>query len=285
MSKEISVMEDELYESVIISKGKLDKIQNDILYYLNYISTLKKLNEKVRGIGPPYIEGYPVVIEEDKVKIGPIDIQGNNPYMLKRLNILVKSNRVGIPKYAIIEIDKKRGTKVLLAYEREKSVVGIDFGIRNIVSVVALKGLKVWKYRFWSGEEITEDITKFIGTPQSFIELEKIRKYIQKIAEDVINYIESLYPKIVAVEDLTEFEGRRGMVLKSIQNLVEKGLYYRGIKYKRIEAYATSKICSNCGYKNGEVYGSIFYCPSCGMKADRDYNASVNIALKCYYTC
>jgi len=284
MSKKLCIMEEELYEAKIISRGKLDKIQSDILYHIVYTSTIKKLDEKSKGTGPPNIEGYPVVIEGGKAKIGPIDIQGNNPYILKKLDIIVKSDKDGVPKYAIIEVSKQ-GIKVLLAYDREKSIVGIDFGIRNLVSVVALRGLKVWKYRVWSGKEILEEITEFIGAPQSFIELEKVKQYVESLAVEIADYIETLYPKIVAIEDLSGFEGRKGIVLKSIQNTIERSLYSRGLRYKRVNPYATSKICSNCGYKNGEVYGSLFYCPSCGMKADRDYNASVNIALKCYFTC
>ncbi|WP_256202579.1 transposase [Sulfuracidifex tepidarius] len=87
------------------------------------------------------------------------------------------------------------------------------------------------------------------------------------------------------MEDLRLYDNKIGRGLKTIQNALETELYKRGIRYRRLEPYNTSKVCSNCGYKKGEVLGSIFVCPACGYKADRDFNAAFNIALRCYYSC
>ncbi len=98
-------------------------------------------------------------------------------------------------------------------------------------------------------------------------------------------FVKDLEPKVVAIEDLREYEGKVGRGLRTLQDMLEKEFYTSGVRFRRLNPYSTSKICSRCGYKKGEVMGSIFVCPSCGYKADRDFNAAYNLALMCYYTC
>ena len=47
--------------------------------------------------------------------------------------------------------------------------------------------------------------------------------------------------------------------------------------------YASSQLCSSCGYKNENVKDlnvRIWTCPNCNEIHDRDYNASKNILQK-----
>ncbi|MBP1357942.1 MAG: transposase, partial [Sulfolobus sp.] len=207
----------------------------------------------------------------------------NNPYKLKGIDAIVKTDKSEIANYAIIDFTDN--IKVYLAYEKPKSIVGVDIGVRHLITVVAIRNGKVWKTRFWGKELITDEMIKILGEPQGVTEIRNIRAKVKKTITEVVKFLEELNPKVVALEDLRIFENKVGNTLRNIEIELEQQLYNRGIKYKLLDPYNTSKVCSNCGFKKGEVLGPLFVCPACGYKADRDFNAALNLALKCYYTC
>ena len=65
------------------------------------------------------------------------------------------------------------------------------------------------------------------------------------------------------------------------RNFLDYKLYFRGKKLIIVDKwFASSQLCSSCGYKNTEVKDmSIrnWKCPSCGTEHDRDINAAINL--------
>lgn len=278
--------EEELIEASIIDYGNLLRIQQDYLYFRQYYSTLAKKGEKVSIFDfrldlPVKI---PFTMSLNSLRLGPIKVEGVNPYKLQGISAVVKSPKYdSLPLYAVVEISES--IHVYLAYERVKSIVGIDFGIRHIITLVALKNKTLWKVRYWDDPKILDLAVKYIGDEQSVENLSIIKNRAEKLVKDVVIFISGLYPKVVAIEDLRDYSEKPGRLLKIIQETLEKELYKHGIKFKALDPSGTSKTCSKCGYKNGFVYGSVFTCPSCGYKADRDFNAAANLAYKCIYLC
>ncbi|MUN28852.1 zinc ribbon domain-containing protein [Sulfuracidifex metallicus] len=280
-------MKEQLVSVKVIDFGKLKTIYDDICFFRAYNNAIRKV-EGSRLSPPPSIprEILSSIQGKGPIRLGPIEIQFINEtkIRLKGYNTLVEGvPELGEPLYAIV--DMTDGIKVMLAYEGRKVVVGIDVGIRHLITVASLLDGKLWKVRYFGTDLMKDDFARYLGDNQGYSHLQTIRDKVRRQTIEAVNFIEEMNPKVVAMEDLRLYDNKIGRGLKTIQNALELELYKRGIRYRRLEPYNTSKICSNCGYKKGEILGSIFVCPACGYKADRDFNAAFNIALRCFYTC
>ena len=76
----------------------------------------------------------------------------------------------------------------------------------------------------------------------------------------------------IAISDISWYELTRQLEYKAAWN---------GRRYIKIDTfYASSQICSSCGYQNADTKNlSVreWMCPVCGTKHDRDINAAKNI--------
>lgn len=125
--------------------------------------------------------------------------------------------------------------------------------------------------------------------------IRKLRKLHGKIANRRKDYLHKLSYEIaerydyVFIEDLdmTQYIGKSNMARATYDNsyamfvnMLQYKLEDRGKKLVRINRYfASSKICSECGYfnKNLRLNEKSWTCPHCGCYHDRDINAAVNI--------
>lgn len=96
--------------------------------------------------------------------------------------------------------------------------------------------------------------------------------------------------QIICIEDLCikemikDHNVARSIISASWSNffrmLEYKALWYGSKTIKISRFYASSQICSHCGYKNVDIKNlSIrkWECPKCHVIHDRDHNAAINI--------
>ena len=183
------------------------------------------------------------------------------------------------------------------------SIVGIDLGIKDLVITSdhekignkkyikkyekKIAGLNKWLARSKPGSKNRRKIIKKLQTV--YKKLKNARKYL----------LHSISKKLTDENDIivTEKLNIKGMVQnKHLSKYIIDTSWYELIRQLRYKCewkgklfyqvdtyYASSQICSMCGYKNKQVKDlsiRTWECPSCTNINDRDINASTNIMFE-----
>lgn len=101
------------------------------------------------------------------------------------------------------------------------------------------------------------------------------------------------YPSAIVIEDIRVSDQlKNSWSRKFAPNMlyyeIHRQLIYkasdRGIPIiKADRSFASSQICSKCGFMH-KIYGNkIFVCPKCGLRIDRDLNAAYNLENLAYF--
>lgn len=193
-------------------------------------------------------------------------------------------------------IDRKQGAALSNATNK---MVGIDIGIKDFIvdsNGKSFENIKTNRNNKLKLAKLQRQVSRKVNGSKNRDKARiRLAKFNNKLTNKKQYYLHSIVNEllnenqVIAIEDLNV----KGMMsnhklAKSIQEL-SIGEFFRILKYKAdwqsktiltIDRwFASSKICSNCGYKNKNLKLSDreWICPQCGTKHDRDHNAAKNI--------
>ena len=239
-----------------------------------------------------------ISVEESFVKI---------PKLRSKIKIVLHRQFKGLIKSATISKTPSNQYYISILVDTENTQlpkngnsVGIDLGLKEFAvcsngdRLDNPKNLRKYEKKL---AKLQKDLSrKAKGSNNRYKARLKVAKLHQRIANQRKDFLHKLSTKIISENQVIVLEDLR------VKNMLQNHKLARAIsevswaefrtmlEYKASwngreiviapSNYASSQLCSKCGYKNSDVKNLAlrkWTCPKCGAKHDRDINASINL--------
>jgi len=274
----------ETYRSWVRNGGEFPEFHSDVIYF-------KGVDVKIEN------NGLVAPLMGKRVYL-PLYVPKKFKRYLQYKHGRVVIKRIDKDWYAFVSINVPEKEPI-----KPIGTIGVDLGYYNLLVVSDEKGREVMRVQ---GDVLTmhkEHLERLTARRQRRLMKKfgiyaktnhKDRRFVNdlyhKIAKELVIKARQLNRAIVLEKLKGLKKQRRSKLLRKIlhrwsyADLIAKIVYKAklyGVPVIFVNPRGTSKTCSNCGYYVRAFKDDrIFRCPKCGFEADRDYNASVNIAKK-----
>ncbi|AAL82042.1 hypothetical protein PF1918 [Pyrococcus furiosus DSM 3638] len=274
----------EIYRSWLKNGGEFPKFRSDVIYF-------KGVDVRIEN------NGLVVPLMGRRVYL-PLYVPKKYKKYLQYKHGRVIIKRVDKDWYALVSVNVPEKEPI-----KPVGTIGVDLGYYNLLVASDEKGRVVMRVQGDILIRHKEHMERLTARRQERLMKKfgiyartnhKDRRFVNdlnhKIAKALVLKAKQLNRAIVLEKLKGLKKQRRPKLLRKILHLWSYADLIAKIVYKAklygvpvifVSPRGTSKTCSNCGYYVRTFKDDrVFRCPKCGFVADRDYNASINIAKK-----